>query len=340
MTLRPLSGEAVAGLVAETVAAEPGPMLLTEIAGAGGNPLFVTELLGALAQEDAIEIRGGRADVAQAILPPTLRLTILRRLSFLPEQTLRTLRAASILGSAFSLTDLAAITSQSAVELSEMLAEAITARILADDGAVLRFRHDLIRESIYADLPGSLRRGLHREAGQRLAHQGAPALQVAEHFARGATQGDAEAISWLTRAAREAAARSPDVAAELLERAAGLMDPADPGRDELLAERASSLMLAGRIAETVTACCSTAITIRRWKARSGSASAMLSWPGGGAARPCGRWNARASHRDSPQPDGPPHRPGRASAACGWETSTAPPPERSTPGPRRPPPGTT
>ena len=254
LTLRPLADDAVADLVAETVAADPGPVLLAEMAGAGGNPLFVTELVGALVQEEAIETTGGRAEVAEAILPPTLRLTILRRLSFLHEDTLRALRAASILGSGFSLTDLAAVTGWLAVDLSAVLAEAITARVLADDGTVLRFRHDLIRESIYADLPVSVRRGLHREAGQRLAQRGAPALQVAEHLARGATQGDAEAIGWLTRAARDEVARSPDVAADLLNRAAGLTDPSDPGRDRLLAERASSLMLAGRIADAEAAC--------------------------------------------------------------------------------------
>jgi len=254
LTLRPLADDAVADLVAETVAADPGPVLLAEIAGAGGNPLFVTEVVGALVQEEAIITIGGRAEVAQATLPPTLRLTILRRLSFLHEDSLRALRAASILGSGFSLTDLAAVTGRPAVDLSAALAEAITARVLEDDGAVLRFRHDLIRESIYEDLPVSVRRGLHREAGQRLAQTGAPSLQVAEHLARGATQGDAEAIGWLVRAARDAVGRSPDVAADLLTRAAGLMDPADPGRDRLLAERASSLMLAGRIADAKAAC--------------------------------------------------------------------------------------
>ncbi len=135
-----------------------------------------------------------------------------------------------------------------------MLAEAIRARVLEDDGAVLRFRHDLIRESIYADLPASVRRGLHREAGHRLAQARAPARQIAEHLARGATRGDAAAIGWLTRAAREAAERSPDVAADLLARATGLMDPQDPGRDQLLAEQAGSLMLAGRIADAEAAC--------------------------------------------------------------------------------------
>ena len=100
----------VADLVAETVGAEPGPGLLAGISGAAGNPLFVTELLGALIEEGAIGTAGGRAEVAELTLPPTLRLTILRRLSFQSDDTLATLRAAAILGSGFSLTDLAAVT--------------------------------------------------------------------------------------------------------------------------------------------------------------------------------------------------------------------------------------
>jgi DNA-binding CsgD family transcriptional regulator/tetratricopeptide (TPR) repeat protein len=254
LVLRPLTGEAVAGLVAQAVAAEPGPRLLAEVAGAAGNPLFITELLGALAQEGAITTAGGRAEAAQTVLPPTLRLTILRRVSFLPEPALQALRSASVLGSAFSLTDLATITGRPAVDLSVVLGEAIRARVVEDDGARLRFRHELIRDAIYQDLAGSVRRALHREAGQRLAQAGAPALQVAEHLARGAMPGDAEAVTWLARAARQAAPRSPDVAADLLGRAAGLMAPGDPGRDRLLAERASSLMWAGRIGEAETAC--------------------------------------------------------------------------------------
>ena len=249
-----LAEQAVTELVAEAVAAVPGPRLLAGIAGAAGNPLFVTELLAALAQEGAIEAVGGQADVTDMTLPPTLRLTILRRLSFLPAGTLHTLQAASVLGSSFTVTDLSATTARSALELSRTLAEGMTGQVLADDGGRLRFRHDLIRDAIYEDLPLSVRRGLHREAGQRLAQAGAPSLQVAEHLARGAGPEDTAAIAWLTRAAREAAATSPDSAADLTGRAIGLMAPADPGRDELIAERASSLMLAGRIADAEAAC--------------------------------------------------------------------------------------
>jgi hypothetical protein len=67
-----------------------------------------------------------------------------------------------------------------ALELSVVLAEGIAGRVLEEYGAVIRFRHDLIRDAIYEDLPLSVRRGLHREAGQRLAQTGAPAQQVAE----------------------------------------------------------------------------------------------------------------------------------------------------------------
>ena len=254
LSLSELDGRAVTELVAQAVGSVPGRRLLAGISGAAGNPLFVTELLGALAQEQLIEVSGGQAEVAESALPPTLRLTILRRISDLPEDALQALRAASILGSSFTLTDLATITGRSAVELSMLLGEPISARVLQDDGARLRFRHDLIHDAIYEDLPGSVRGALHREAGQRLSVAGAPTLQVAEHLARGACQGDAEAIGWLARAARQAAATSPDVATGLLDRAIGLMDPADPRRDQLVAERAGSLMLAGRVPDALAIC--------------------------------------------------------------------------------------
>ena len=77
---------------------------------------------------------------------------------------------------------------------------------------------------------------------------------MAEHLARGATRGDTEAVGWLSRAARETAATSPDAAAALLERAAALMAPGDPGRDRLLAEQAGSLMWAGRVARSEEVC--------------------------------------------------------------------------------------
>ena len=253
LTLRPLTGEAVASLVADIIGAPPSPALLAQVAGAAGNPLFVTELLAAMAEEGSLRVAGAGAEVAGMALPPTLRLTILRRVSFLPGGTLQALQTASLLGSGFSLTDLSVVNGRPASELSGVLMEAIRARVLVDGGTQLRFRHDLIRDAVYEDLPESVRRGLHREAGQRLAASGAPALQVAGQLARGAAVGDSDAITWLAKAAREAAPSSPEVAANLLGQAAGLMRPQDPGRDRLLAELAANLIWT-RITDAETAC--------------------------------------------------------------------------------------
>jgi DNA-binding CsgD family transcriptional regulator len=251
-----LDERAVAELVTDAVGVAPGRRLLAGISGAAGNPLFVTELLGALAREQMITIAGGQAEVADSTstLPPALRLTILSRISFLAEGTLQALRFASVLGTGFTLADLAEVTGRSAADLSMKLAEPLRARVLEDDGTRLRFRHDLIRDAIYQDLPASVRGALHREAGQRLAAAGAPAAQVAEHLAREARRGDGEAIGWLAQAARQAAVTAPEVAAGLFGRAIGLTTEADEGRDRLMAERAGTLLLAGRVPAALAAC--------------------------------------------------------------------------------------
>ena len=254
LPLTGLTSDAVRDLVAEAVAADPGPGLMSEVAGAAGNPLFITELVAALAQEGAITTSGGRAEVVMAGLPPTLRLTILRRLSFLSTDSLLVLQSASVLGSRFTVTDLATVMARSVHELSPLLAPALDAGVLGDDAACLRFRHDLIRDAIYDDIPVSLRRALHREAGQRLADVRAPAEQVAEHLARGAEVGDADAICWLARAARQLAPSSPAAAADLFAAAVGLTDVGDPSRALLLVEQASSLMWAGHVSVATDMC--------------------------------------------------------------------------------------
>lgn len=254
LQLRHLDDRAVYRVVAEAVGAEPGSGLLAEIAGAAGNPLFVTELLNAIAQEGRLRTTEGRAEVTEPTLPPSLRLTILRRLSSLPDDTLQVLRTGSLLGSSFSSTELAAVMARPVAELTTGIEAGIAAGVLEEDELQLRFRHDLIRDAVYADMPPSLRFGLHRETAQRLASIGAPATQVAEQFTRGAQPGDDDAIAWLTKAAREAASSSPETGADLLQRAVKLMTPTDPRSDVLLAERADCLMLAGRVTDAIAAC--------------------------------------------------------------------------------------
>ena len=275
LVLDRLSEQDVEDLVVDVVGAQPGQGLLAEVAGTGGNPLFVIELVRALSDAGDIRIVAGRAEVSETSLPPTLGLTILQRLSTLSAGVLDLLRHASVLGSSFALADLATVTSRSAFDLSAALDDAFLAGVLADDGDRLCFRHDVIREALYADLSSAIRAGLHREAGHRLAAAGAPALHVAQQLVRGADKGDVAAIAWLTRAAHDAAPTSPGVAADLLDRAIALMDPADEvDLAALLAERADKLLWAGRIREA-EADCRALLDLRHDEAAELAARALL-----------------------------------------------------------------
>ena len=246
LVLAPLDHAAVVELASELVGARPGPELERQLVAAAGSPLYVRELVGALVEERAIGLADGVADVSGRSLPPSLRLTILRRVGALGDTTLWLLRVASVLGSTFSLTDLATVCDRPAATVLEGLLEARTAGVLEEAGGDLRFRHDLVREALYSDLPESARRALHRDAGRLLARAGAPRLQVAEQLSLGAAVGDREAVRWLADAARESVLRAPQTAVGLLEHAVKLADAADPIRDALIADLADALVWSGR----------------------------------------------------------------------------------------------
>jgi DNA-binding CsgD family transcriptional regulator/tetratricopeptide (TPR) repeat protein len=254
LALGPLDQTAVAELVHELVGAAPGPNLLRQVAGAGGNPLWVTELVAALLRDGSITQTDATAELTAVGIPPSLPLTILHRLSFLAPTTLEVLRVASILGTAFAVTDLSRVLGRPTAGLLDAVDEAMAGHILDRRGAELAFRHDLIREALYHDLPAAVRRGLHLDAAHALAEAGAPPEQVAEHLVRGASPGDTQAVAWLRQAARRAAPRAPAVAVDLLQRALELSPLTDPNRDALLAEQAVSLLWSGRLADAEASC--------------------------------------------------------------------------------------
>ncbi|GAC1368040.1 MAG: hypothetical protein NVSMB32_13100 [Actinomycetota bacterium] len=219
LTLGKLSDAAMADLLTSLIGARPGERLLSQLARAGGNPFFAKELLSSLQREGAISRVDGVAEVADTHLPSSLTDTILQRLSFLSEDALEVLQVASILGSSFSVADLASAVGSSVATLAPILASAVRAGILGDDGPLLSFCHDLIRQALYLSLSPALRAWLHLAAAHVLAEAGRSHEEVAEHVVRGAARGDHAAAEWLSTAAGQAAGRSPAVAAELLQRA-------------------------------------------------------------------------------------------------------------------------
>jgi DNA-binding CsgD family transcriptional regulator/tetratricopeptide (TPR) repeat protein len=246
--LQPLGRSDVAALVGAELGLPPGPKLAGLVDRAAGNPLWVVELLRSMSAEGAIEVNGTYAEVTGADLPGSLRQLLVRRLGYLPAETVTALRSASVLGDSFSLTDLSTITGRRAGDLVEELRPAFASGLLADSGGMLVFRHQLVCDAIYEDIPQSARVALHREASRVLAAAGAPLSQVASQVVLGAVPGDVEAAQSLRRAAAEAAARAPAVAVELLGHVERLLPAEHPERDVVLADLVENMLRAGTVA--------------------------------------------------------------------------------------------
>ena len=246
--LGPLDGAATNVLATALAGGAPGPKLRDALRRAGGNPLFIRELLTSLAEEQLLAIdETGVAELSRDVLPPSLRLTILRRVGLLPPDVVEVLRIAAVLGSSFRLADLALAQSAAVPELARLMRTPIAAQLIEDvgDGRTMRFRHELVRDAIYEDTPLAVRRLLHRHLGAALVASSAPSIEIAHHMVMGAEPGDQEAIASLERAATEVHLRAPSIAVGLLESALALR-PDRPARVRIRLAIARALVSSGQ----------------------------------------------------------------------------------------------
>src|SRR6266550_219944 len=121
VVLEPLDGPAIGALAAGlTGAGRLGPVLREALDRAAGNPLYVREMVDALRregwlrqQEDTAELADVQADRG---IPRSLADAISARLGFVGDRTLGVLRAAALLGGAFSVSDLGTVTGSPLVD--------------------------------------------------------------------------------------------------------------------------------------------------------------------------------------------------------------------------------
>jgi DNA-binding CsgD family transcriptional regulator len=188
--LHALPQETVAELVGTLAGGRPDGGLLRLAAGAAGNPLYLTELFAALARSGGIAVTPtGTAQLAADSVPDSLPGAIADRLGFVSAPTRQVLRAAALLGVEFALTDLTTVLGQTVAELVPALDEARASGVLTEarGGTGLAFRHPLIREALYAELPAAVRAAWHLDAGHALAAAGASPDRVARQLLRAIT---------------------------------------------------------------------------------------------------------------------------------------------------------
>ena len=216
----------------------------------GGNPFYLEQL--ALSLE-----RGrGHAPVAARVpldgvgVPPAVAAALSEELDLLSPDARRVLEGASVAGDPFEpglAASAAGVAEASVIEaLDELLRLDLVRR--TDVPRRFRFRHPLVRRTVYESTPGGWRLGAHERSGQTLAARGASAVERAPHVERSARQGDTAAVAILREAGEAAAQRAPASAAIWFADALRLLPEDAPAevRVEMLLPRARALVAAGQ----------------------------------------------------------------------------------------------
>lgn len=172
-----------------------------------GIPLFVAELLRSLEDDRVIEaVPGGHrlGDLERTAVPQFPRQILERRVSCATPATRELLAVAAVIGQrvAHDLWQQAAGVESAALEAA--IAEAVELGLLVatPHDPSLSFRHALIRELLYQDIPPNRQQLWHRRIAELLLETDAPDPDEVAHHLRLA--GDLRAVEWLTRAGERA----------------------------------------------------------------------------------------------------------------------------------------
>jgi hypothetical protein len=236
IALAPLSDSETTALVSELLGPDPtiGALGQKIAERAAGNPFFAEEIVRELAERGVLHgERGGyvsMADVSQVSVPATLQATIAARIDRLEPKAKRTLSAAAVIGSRFSLDLLETLGIDPVLE--DLVASELIDQIRFTGQPEFVFHHPLIRTVAYESQLKSDRAEVHRRVAAAIESRDPAVVDenaalIAEHVE---AAGDLHAAyGWHMRAATWATNR--DIAAARLswERAQKIADalPAD-----------------------------------------------------------------------------------------------------------------
>ncbi len=227
----------------------------------GGNPFFLQEIaLDILAGRDALTPPVDLVASHRPAISDRLREVVHWRLSRLSDACMRVLSIATMMGIEFTAGIVAVAADCDESSLLAVLDEARASGVITeipDRPDAYRFPHDLVRQTLYADLGGSRRIRLHlriaRALEDRHGNDPSRAAELALHYRLGAAAGSADrAVHYLRYAgevamshiAQESAVDLFDAALEV----SATYFPADhEGRCELLLLLADAMVKSGQL---------------------------------------------------------------------------------------------
>jgi DNA-binding CsgD family transcriptional regulator len=227
-----------------------------------GIPLHIEELLAALPDEAWSD---GRL-IHEAHVPDTIGDAVLARLGRLSDDARLVARAGAVIGRCFSPDVLAGVVGQPLPKLEPTIQELVDAAILYPfqyvDQGYYDFRHQLLRDAIYDDVPPSLLRRSHAQAAEFVMNlESSSIVHASRHYERAGLRNQAYRTS-LTGAAEAGRLSARHESWELYRRAIDNMPVDLPAGDraELYRSFSDASIAIERIDDAVAA----AAEARRW----------------------------------------------------------------------------
>ncbi|WP_234334246.1 helix-turn-helix transcriptional regulator [Streptomyces sp. NRRL B-1347] len=271
VALRPLDDRAIARITEDVLGAVPDREVLGVARRAEGVPLLLVELLDVLRDEGVVAIENGTARLTGASPPVRSLSSVGRRMGLLSDAARELVEAAAAVGRPVTVGLLAELLGRSPGALITAVRESLDAEWLVERGDRLEFRHELVRDSVAAGLPLSVRRSLRGQAAAALPEQGglppgnttsqtAPPVPptsrakpderpVDDRTADDGATDDRATVERLRTAAADLAATAPGPAADLSLRALELTAADASERPRVIAETIPLLWRTGRAAE-------------------------------------------------------------------------------------------
>jgi predicted ATPase/DNA-binding CsgD family transcriptional regulator len=143
-----LDEHTVEDIATQLLGGVPDDALMRILAGIRGHPFWLTELLTGMLQDELVVLGHGLSRLAAWRIPRRFARSVLHQLARFPSATRDALETAAILGTPFSIAELAAAADMSPATLLGVLRQALVEGVLVEDGELLAFRYRLVRETI------------------------------------------------------------------------------------------------------------------------------------------------------------------------------------------------
>jgi DNA-binding CsgD family transcriptional regulator len=249
LELDSLDDRAAVSLIEDLIGKRPPSPLVERALDAGGNALLLTELANGYLADG--RVGPGVGDDGGIALPARVREVVRARVAGLPADSGHLLEVAAVLGRAFRVADLAAVTHETPAEVLRTLRPLLHEGVVTERDGRLVFRHELLREAVLAEVPSEAARLVHRDVANLLLTRGEAAVDVAGHLLAGAGPDDPDLAEPMLTASEGLVTTSPSEAV-MLGRKALEISIVDPERWLRCAARVASVLTrAGQLDEAL-----------------------------------------------------------------------------------------